>query len=192
MREFKVGDRVVTTKDSAPYFAVGAEGTIVALDTAGTSKVKFTSGDYNTWVNEAINGMWAMNYGLELAKPCYSASFTQQTSGVGFGDFIATGHQDNGSGIQKHSVGDYYPWLVVGYGHGEHHVFCIQNLETGATLGDFWGGDMNHTVRQWDRYYGAEAYLKNYLQGTTNPFSVKARPIYGKPEFIDGVLQIKA
>ena len=190
MSEFKVGDRVVTTSSSA-YYGVGAEGTVVLDGKDGTYRVKFTSGSFHTRLNTLHGGVWVDVDNLAIAQPRYSASFTQQTSGVGFGDFLATGHQDNGSGIQKHSVGDYYPWIVVGYGHGEHHVFCIQNLETGATLGDFGGGDMNHTVRQWGRYYGAEAYLKNYLHGT-NPFSVAARPIYGKPEFIDGVLQIKA
>ena len=190
MSKFKVGDRVVTTRENPSLYGKGAEGGVVSVE-RGMAAITFTSGAFHASRQHDFGFIWLSEDSLELAKPRYSASFTQQTSGVGFGDFLAAGHEDNGSGLQKHSIGDYYPWLVVGYGHGEHHVFCIQNLETGATLGDFGGGDMNYTVWQWSRYYGAEAYLKNYLHGT-NPFSVAARPIYGKPEFIDGVLQIKA
>jgi len=192
MSKFKVGDRVVTTNSYDGLYSSGAEGSVFRLDTDGTVAIKFTSGEFAARSQHAIGFIWVREVNLELACPRYSTNFTQQTSGVGFGDFLAAGHEDNGSGLQKHSIGDYYPWLVVGYGHGEHHVFCIQNLETGATLGDFGGGDMNHTVRQWGRYYGAEAYLKNYLQGTAGLYYLEASPIYGKPEFIDGVLQIKA
>jgi hypothetical protein len=187
MSKFKICDRVeVIERCPAPFYKVGAGGTVVEEDDDGTVRVNFTYGDFDAKTNVGIKGMWVPEVRLTLIKP-YSSSFTQQTSGVGFGDFLAAGHQDNGSGLQKHSVGDHYPWLVVGYGHGEHHVFCIQNLETGVTLGD--PGYESHTLRQWLRWWQAENYLRMYLAGT---HFTKVIQITGKPEFIDGVLQIKA
>jgi hypothetical protein len=190
MSKFKTGDRVeVIERSVGSFFQKGAGGTVVEEADDGTVKVNFTYGNFDTGVNTAAKGLWVMEYKLALIKP-YSSSFTQQTSGVGFGDFLAIGHQDNGSGLQKHSVGDHYPWLVVGYGHGEHHVFCIQNLETGVTLGDH--GWEAHTVRQWQRWPQAEAYLQHWLFLPKGTKAWLTAEVKGKPEFIDGVLQIKA
>jgi hypothetical protein len=187
MSKFKMGDRVeVIDRWPSASYKVGAGGTVVEKDDYGTVRVNFTYGDFDTETNAAIKGLWVMASALAPVKP-YSSSFTQQTSGVGFGDFIATGHQDNGSGLQKHSVSDHYPWLVVGYGHGEHHTFCIQNLETGVTLGDH----ESHTVRQWQRWPKAEAYLQHWLYLPKDTKAWVAVELKGKPEFIDGVLQIR-
>ena len=184
MSEFKVGDRVVTTSSSA-YYGVGAEGTVVLDGKDGTYRVKFTSGSFNTHLNTRYGGVWVDVDNLALAQPRYSASFTQQTSGVGFGDFLAAGHEDNGSGLQKHSIGDFYPWLVVGYGYGNSVLFCIQNMQTGETLGD--KAERVSVARQWVQWNDAYAYLTRYINGL-NCLTVDR--IVGKVELYGGQLQI--
>jgi hypothetical protein len=184
MSEFKVGDRVVC-KDYSRFYGVGAEGTVVKLAKDGTTAVKFTSGVFNTNLQRSNGHIWVINTHLALARPRYSASFTQQTSGVGFGDFLASGHEDNGGGLQKHSIGDFYPWLVVGYGYGNIVLFCIQNMQTGETLGD--KAERVSVARQWVSCSDAYAYLTRYHSGL-NCLTVDR--IVGKVEIYGGQLHI--
>jgi hypothetical protein len=184
MSKFKVGDRVVTTCSSV-YYGVGAEGTIVVAANDGTYRVKFMSGDFNTYINTDFGGVWVGLFHLTLAQPWYSASFTQQTSGVGFGDFLASGHEDNGSGIQKHSIGDLYPWLVVGYGYGNSVLFCIQNMQTGETLGEL--DRHKYIARQWVSCSDAYDYLTRYHSGR---HCLIADRIKGNVRVVRGQLQI--
>jgi hypothetical protein len=39
-----------------------------------------------------------------------------------------------GSGLQKHSIGADYPWLVFGVGNGDRVDYRVMNCETGETL----------------------------------------------------------
>lgn len=190
MSKFKVGDRVVTTSSSVLY-SCGAEGSVFRLDTDGTVAIKFTSGEFNVELQRWVEYIWVCEVNLELAKPRYSASFTQQTSGVGFGDFLVEGHTSDGGGLQKHSVGDTYPWLAVGYGRHEEVTYCLQNLQDGTTLvSKKHEGDDFHYVRQWGSVVSANRFLKRYLSGEI--FNAMPIECYGKPVFTITGLIIKA
>ena len=192
MSKFKVGDRVVTITSNDGLYSLGAEGTVFRLDTDGTVAIKFTSGEFDVVLQRDIGFIWLCESSLELAKPRYSASFTQQTSGVGFGDFLVEGHTSDGGGLQKHSVGDTYPWLVVGYGRHEEVTYCLQNLQDGTTLvSKQQEGDDFYYVRQWGSVRLASNYLKHYLNGevkTNMPVGRKGNPIFT----ITGLIVIKA
>lgn len=181
MSKFKVGDHVEVLDDfDTSFFKKGSGGTVVELGSDDLVRVNFTYGDFDTILNAKIGGLWVLEYKLKLVKP-YSASFTQQTSGVGFGDFLVEGHTTDGGGLQKHSVGDTYPWLVVGYGRGEEVIFCIQNLQTGVTLGDISKSGPHH-VRQWVEYRLAQNFLSRYLEGSLDQFTFST----GIPDQIKG------
>jgi hypothetical protein len=47
---------------------------------------------------------------------------------------IPKGHSTEHHGLQKHSVGDTYPWAVVGIGNGAKVVYEVHNLVTGEVL----------------------------------------------------------
>ena len=192
MSKFKVGDRVVTTDTFSPrLYSCGAEGSVFLLDTDGTVAIKFTSGEFDVRIQRSLGFIWVCEVNLELAKPRYSTNFTQQTSGVGFGDFLVEGHTSDGGGLQKHSVGDTYPWLVVGYGRHEEVTYCLQNLQDGTTLVSKKDeGDDFHYVRQWGSVVSANRYLKRYL--AREIFNDMPIECHGKPVFTITGLIIKA
>ena len=191
MSKFKVGERVVTVTSNDGLYSLGAEGTVFRLDKDGTVAIKFTSGEFDVGLQRDLGFIWLCESSLELAKPRYSASFTQQTSGVGFGDFLVEGHTSDGGGLQKHSVGDTYPWLVVGYGRHEEVTYCLQNLQDGTTLvTKKHEGDDFYYVRQWGSVVLANRFLKRYLSGEIfNDMPIECR---GNPVFTITGLTIKA
>lgn len=191
MSKFKVGERVVTVTSNDGLYSLGAEGTVFRLDKDGTVAIKFTSGEFDVGLQRDLGFIWLCESSLELAKPRYSASFTQQTSGVGFGDFLVEGHTSDGGGLQKHSVGDTYPWLVVGYGRHEEVTYCLQNLQDGTTLvTKKHEGDDFYYVRQWGSVVLANRFLKRYLSGEI--FNDMPIECHGNPVFTITGLIIKA
>lgn len=89
-------------------------------------------------------------------EPRYSESFTKRAVAE-----PTTGHAPD-SPIQKHSLGDIYPLAVVGYGSGNHVMYCIENLSNGGVLAHSSG------VRQWFRAHEAEAIARQVADGKTH------------------------
>ena len=93
---------------------------------------------------------------FEKPGPRYSERFTRPAKAE-----PTTGHAPD-SPIQKHSVGDIYPLAVVGYGSGNHVMYCVENLTNGTVLVHSSG------VRQWLHAHEAEAIARQVADGKTH------------------------
>jgi hypothetical protein len=166
----KVGDYVECI-EGGYYFTVGAKGVVRELAPDDTTRVFFTSGDYDVTTNAELGGLWVTISKLKLAEPHYSSSFTKSAKAE-----PPQGHVADGSGLQKHSIGSSYPWAVVAYGDERYSTkYTIENLHTGAVLSA--GSDY---PRQWVAPWLANSYLEWFIKNGTVHSTNVGRPVFKK------------
>lgn len=162
MSNFKVGDKVVRTGCSLFWHGI-LKGGIYTVSVRHHSHVQLaeTTGYPKALFDADL---------FRLAK--YSEYFTEQVPSE-----QAKGHVAD-SPIQKHSVGDFYPLAVVGYGQGSIVTYVVENLKDQTVAGTFLG-----YVRQWNSARLAQNYLERVAKNDNLPTTVvwhKARPMFGE------------
>lgn len=167
MSKFKVGDKVRVVKAACRFFSLGAEGSVIQVD-GPSYRVRFVSGEYDHSFDGA---WWASKEQLEIIKP-YSSTFTDKAP-----TSQPTGHTADGSGLQKHSIGDIYPLAVVAYVTDTKVKYTVENLQYGACAGTADG-----VVRQWDKlvnaYEFASRHPRAYDTGGNSIVWLSGRPVY--------------
>lgn len=152
MSNIKVGAYVKVVSASEydkTFFRVGAGGRVVQVGERCVL-VHFTHGDFTM----AGRNEWAVfPHQLEVVTP-YSSTFANPAEPK-----PTTGHVANGGGLQKHSVGAFYPLAVVGYADGTHLRFTVENLETGGVAA------CGAVVRAWDTAKGAVSFAERVAKG---------------------------
>lgn len=168
MSRFKIGDRVVRTEKRNAY---GCDGKAVEVGELCT-----VAGVDRGWL--LLKEHPSMSYGnnpvfFRLAR--YSEYFTEPAKAES-----TTGHAE-GSPIQKHSKGEFYPLCVVGYSDAGRTAFTIENLETGEVLSfmpyEFKGGA---NIRAWGTAHGAYKFLAEHQQDLKASSWIKGRPTFIK------------
>lgn len=170
MSKFKIGDKVRVTSNvgTTGFFSMGAEGVVVAEGIPyGAVQVHFVAGPYN-----CDGPWWVSSWCLEKIKP-YRETFTEKAK-----EEPAKGHVAD-SPIQKHSVGEFYPLAVVGYGQGSIVTYVVENLAQQTVAG--WGSE---SVRQWASSEDAASFAARVKSDDPNrcwPKWFCARPVFAGP-----------
>lgn len=170
---FKPGDKVVRI---GPALSGVERGSLRTVKTVSSEEI---AGELVHWVTIAdcvSNHGKDFLFRTELFRHArYSEYFTVQA------DKSSDGGHIQGSPIQKHSKGPYYPLCVVGYSDTGRTAFTIENLEDGTVMGfapeEFSGGS---NIRAWGNSHQAYAYLDEYV----NTEMRKQVFVRGRPTFI--------
>lgn len=163
MSNFKVGDKVVRTGCSLFWHGI-LKGGIYTVSVQHHSHVQLAE---TTGYPEALFDADL----FRLAK--YSEYFTEQVPSE-----QAKGHVAD-SPIQKHSVGEFYPLAVVGYGQGSIVTYVVENLAQQTVAG--WGSE---AVRQWASSEDAASFAARVKSGDIYHPALKwfgARPVFTGP-----------
>lgn len=122
MSKFKVGDRVrrVTIENSGEDWClpVGSTATVQAVNPEDDGLEGIMICDIVGQVGKGAEREEHLSLYFELVQePAKQAA--KQAAKAG--------------GLQEHSLGDCYPYAVVGYGNGGVTTFVVENLQTGET-----------------------------------------------------------
>lgn len=183
--KFNVGDHVVVTDpgDNEYFFKTGAQGVILYCY-GDSCQVQFTQGDYDT----DCRGIWYADCTSLQKVSRYSSTFTEKAK-----DKTSSGHVKD-SGLQKHSIGNAYPFAVVAY-HSvtpfhDRLVYTVENLETGEVAMAFAGKE---SPRQWapEHLHGAVAFAERCAWSNLDLFGNPISWRVGRPTFDGKYLVVK-
>lgn len=131
MSKFKVGDRV---RRVAADNAGGEPGSEWVLPVGATATVEYVMGF--EWPDGFRNLRLKEVVGAVGQVPEYSEHWEKYFELVQEPAKQAA----KAGGLQEHSLGDCYPYAVVGYGNGGTTTFVVENLQTGEVAVDNQGG----------------------------------------------------
>lgn len=127
MKQIKVGTRVLAIVGDAPYYLAGDTGTVVTNPYGEDDEQLLVQWDAVRDYDGALrvragDGLWWINPELVEVLSCCT-----ENSGT-----ATRGHLAASGGLRGHSIGDLYPWSVVGIGYEGWQAF---NCETGEYFG---------------------------------------------------------